>query len=250
MHTVKITITLRKGVTQETLWGFWQERPYPSIAAGGSVAYARWQNGFELPSVYGFAQLRPDYTAENSTGTRKDYAGFIPYGSDKAVPGAITWHGHYLGEITGRMDLRPHGAVDGFTVRGGFLPTAWERDYLEEEIAPALCAAIERNAPGLYNEAVADIIDTVKKAIAEARAVIDAAEKEAREEIAKLELSLAEADNSALPCGDIHMAAYHLLDACRDMLADLSDITRADGSDDSPAMIKARAAIAEAEACK
>ena len=200
MQTVTISVQTAKGRTQDMVWGIYQQRPYPSIAARGGDG-AQWHGGDGIFSEYGrppagladkyrAVLLREGYTPETATNTRNDYAGFAPYlaggGQSDPLPGALVYRGRSLGETEADIDTRPHGTGVWFKVRTRETPTATEKALLNEQVAPALLEAIQQHAAALRTEAIDGIRASCESNIRDARARLDKLESEADTAIAAL----------------------------------------------------------------
>ena len=199
MLPVKITVQLTKSTAQVTLWGIWQARPYPRIL-GYSGSILNWQDEGALfyscgnppkglPESYGAALLRPDWTPDNATGNRQDFAGYVPYRETVATPGTIVYRGRDLGEIPNvSIDPRPagigHGA--GFRVRGNDVPTPGERAFLTAQVAPALLLAVAAHRAELRAEAIAAVKDYIAEQLRETGARLVTLEQEAKSALATL----------------------------------------------------------------
>lgn len=183
--TVKVTIETKKGQTQNTQWGVWQERPFPDIEKGGRF---KWRNGEGLfPNFNGPAQgigrnytavlLRSDLTKRENN--RKDYAGYQEDRNTPENPGCIVYRGKSLGETSIKIDSHGYATI---RTRYGSYPdttTAGEREFVKAAVVPGLIAFIEANRAELKAEAIAAIRETVKRNLADARQDIDELEAEA-----------------------------------------------------------------------
>ena len=186
MKTVTINIQTAKDRTQETTWGIYQDRPYPSIA--GRCGYgAQWQGGDGIFSEYGrpaagladkysAVLLREGYTPETAVDNRNDYAGFTAYDEPTETPGVIVFRGRSLGETSADIDTRPYGTGVWFKVRNRETPTATEKAMLAEQVAPALIEAIKEHAAELRAEAIAGIRSSIVEQVRDARTRLDALE--------------------------------------------------------------------------
>lgn len=187
MHrTVKITITTKKGTTQETQWLVWQERPYPDIEKGGSW---KWRNAdalfgnFNGPAQgigrnYKACLLRSDIDKTGIKGDRTDYAGFTPYRETVANPGSIVLFGKDLGET--EITIEPNYAR--IRTRNDKYPNDTlprERDFIEASILPGIKAFIEANRDALHADAVSEMRAYMAERITEAREAINKLEAEA-----------------------------------------------------------------------
>lgn len=196
MQTVTIEVTTAKGKTQATLWGVTQERPYPDLHKIGSRL--EWRGSPELfgacgqPPLglgarYRVTMLRDGWEEKTATGLRTDYAGYVPYGNAEPVPGAITFRGRTLGEVTGEVELLLQGLrVVSWKVRGNEAPTASERALLDAQVSPALLAAIQAGVAELRAAVIAEVRADVEKQLCAARAALDRLSFEAEEAIAAL----------------------------------------------------------------
>lgn len=112
--TTKITITTKKGITQDTQWMVWQERPYPDIEKTGCWKWRNCDNliaNFNGPAQgigrnYKAVLLRSDIDKTGIKGNRTDYAGFTPYRETVSNPGTIQLFGKDLGET--EINIEPH----------------------------------------------------------------------------------------------------------------------------------------------
>lgn len=204
-HIAKITVSVRKGHTQDTLWAVRHNRPYPDITSSGSSL--EWRNaGSLIPSYRTSAKVpalessftcdlfRSDFDESTAKGTRLDHAGFEPglvYDpatgqriQTPANPGAIELRGKTLGEM--RIEFGVNPDWPDIKVRGFDSPTSSEREWIKTHIVPSLRAYITANAASLRAHAIADLQADIAKRLAEARAQLDAMEKQAAECIAKL----------------------------------------------------------------
>ncbi len=185
--TVKITITTKKGITQETQWLVWQNRPYPDIEKAGSW---KWRNGdglfsdFNGPARgigrnYSAVLLRSDLDMTKRENNRKDYAGYKDGQNDKENPGCIVYRGKSLGELSITIDGNGYATI---RTRYGEYPdttTPGEREFINREIVPYLLAFIEANRAELKAQAIAGIRQQVSDRITEAKDAIDRLSREA-----------------------------------------------------------------------
>lgn len=198
-HIAEITISTKKGHTQQTRWLVSQSRPFPDMERGA------WRNAGGLLPKYGKTGkptigteyrchlLRSDYDQEKATGNRNDFAGFSPglvYKDGERVlqpelPGCIELRGKSLGEMSVTFGNNPEWP--DIQVRGyGNHPTPSERAWIEAEIIPALRRFIESNAESLKAQAVEELKNDIKSRLTSYRADIDRMEKQMSEAIALL----------------------------------------------------------------
>jgi len=198
-HIALINVSTKKGHEQTTRWLLSQSRPCPDITSLGSSFVWRNAGGLipgrscdkpELPRSYSAYLLRSDYSPDAHTGTREDFAGFEPalkYDPQTGLrvktpenPGTITLLGQSLGEVM--LELTP-GAMFGprveIRVRGFAAPTPSERDWIKRHIVPELLSYIERHADQMHAETLADLRAHVCQRVSNARAQLDALEKQA-----------------------------------------------------------------------
>ena len=171
MIVTEITVEPKKGASVRGKWGVWQARPHPDTEwHGGSL---NWRNhdglfprfgkpGGDLAAVYNATLLREGYEADNAKHSRLDYAGYVPYLETDPLPGAITYRGRTLGEVTAEILLGSQwgGAQVTFRVRGGETPTENERAFLSAQVAPGLLSAVSVHAAEQRAEAIAGLRDT------------------------------------------------------------------------------------------
>lgn len=199
MLTASITVSTKKGHTQETVWSLRQDRPFPDIEARGGGCM-NWRNAGGvlpqfgrpaegLPPKYTAALLRSDLAAAGERGNRLDHAGHVGYGATDRTPapGTIVYRGTDLGETTAEIDVRPHGYGVLYRVRGGDRPTPGEDVFLAAQVTPGLLAAVQRLRDKLYAEAVAAVRDQFARQLAEARESLAKLEAEAERAIAALQ---------------------------------------------------------------
>lgn len=199
-HIAQIDISTKKGHhEQATQWLVSQSRPYPDITSLGSSFLWRNAGGLipgrpcdkpELSRSYFAHLLRSDYSPDAHKGTREDFAGFEPalkYDPQTGQrvktpenPGTIKLRGQDLGEIM--LEVTP-GAMFGpridIKVRGFAAPTPSERDWIKAHIVPGLLAYIEQHADQMHAETLAELRAHVCQRVSNARAQLDALEKQA-----------------------------------------------------------------------
>lgn len=179
-HIAEITISPKKGETQVTRWLVTQSRPYPDLDQ-----WNRWRNDgglFDkynqpaqgLDEKYNVYLLRSDFDMEKMelAHSRLDHAGY------ENNPGGITFRGKPLGEITGEVK-RYFGEQDCYFMQSyatTISPSA--KDFLKEQVAPGLIAFVQANRESLKEAASLATLEGMYKVIREARAAIDAAEKQ------------------------------------------------------------------------
>lgn len=203
MKIADIKVSTKKGHEQNTRWHVSLSRPYPDIHgvsglewrnAGGLVPHGQHrQSKPTLGNEYRCFLLRSDFEQDKATGNRNDFAGFSPglvYVEGVRVlqpelPGSIDLRGKSLGEMCVTFGNNPEWP--DITVRGyGNNPTPSERNWIKENIIPALRQFIADNAESLKAEAVESLKKDTAQRLAGYRADIDRMEKQMAAAIAAL----------------------------------------------------------------
>ncbi len=177
MKTLQVTVSTKKGETQNLRFLVIQEIPYPDIS--GECGSLRWRNFGGIFSQYGrkadgigatyFCNLLSDTAPEviPPDYNRTIFAGYADYHDrTKINGGTFKLRGRDLGEMSihfGNLTW-PDIKVNGFDN-----PSKAERETIQELICPALVQFIEQNRASLKAEAVAKIKARFESELQEAR---------------------------------------------------------------------------------
>ena len=165
---IPLTVSAKKGDTQQARFGVTMSRPYPRITTHGldnldnlDPNEYRNRDGVRLADSYHVFQLSPSYSPETHKGDRTDHAGYDGNG------GALQFRGKDLGELVGRAELRPKGNYTSYiTWRGGF-PTSTVA-WLDEQVGAPILAAIRANRASIRARTISELVTHGEEMAAEA----------------------------------------------------------------------------------
>jgi hypothetical protein len=182
---VPVTLSAKKGDTQTARFGITQSRPYPRITDRGLDNLGTLDpNPYRNTSVclsnrYYLCLLSSAYTPETHTGDRTDHAGY------EGRSGTLQFRGRDLGELCGEA-LYYHARNSHIVWRGEYPKTT--REWLDEQAAPAILAAIHDNLASIREQTIAELEAHRLEVLAEAQANLDRAAAQYADIIATLKM--------------------------------------------------------------